>query len=233
MLICAWVCWDLRLWFCWACSMRIWCTNRKLRRTREERPWKLWALPAHMRYCRSWRAKIAAVHRCCRGPSAGAARCVSAEMAMGCSLSAEACAMTGAGSGACTGDSHTSALQTQGPRTEPPSLCRPPGQPGILGGGPGRPPFWRTPISPRKGLGPVTLKINNQHTPPSPYTYSSSTHRFPDERKPIEATPLSATSTELGLGWGLGWGLDSLSHSSSSHALPFFSQPSFHTRWSA
>ncbi len=31
----------------------------------------------------------------------------------------------------------------------------------------------------------------------SPYTYSSSTHRFPDERTPIEAMPLSATSTEL------------------------------------
>jgi hypothetical protein len=34
----------------------------------------------------------------------------------------------------------------------------------------------------------------------SPYTYSSSTHRFPDERKPIEVTSLSATSAELGLG---------------------------------
>ena len=33
--------------------------------------------------------------------------------------------------------------------------------------------------------------------PASPYTYSSSTHRFPDERTPIEAMPLSATSTEL------------------------------------
>jgi hypothetical protein len=64
--------------------------------------------------------------------------------------------------------------------------------------------------------------------PASPYTYSSSTHRFPDERTPIEARPLSATSTELGLGLGLGLGLDSLSHSS-SHALPFFSPPSFHT----
>jgi predicted thioesterase len=52
--------------------------------------------------------------------------------------------------------------------------------------------------------------------------------RFPDERTPIEATPLSATSTELGLGWGLGLGLDSLSHSS-SHALSVFSPPSFHT----
>jgi hypothetical protein len=47
-------------------------------------------------------------------------------------------------------------------------------------------------------------------------------------RTPIEATPLSATSAELGLGLGLGLGLDSLSHSS-SHALPFFSPPSFHT----
>jgi hypothetical protein len=64
--------------------------------------------------------------------------------------------------------------------------------------------------------------------PASPYIYSSSTHRFPDERTPIEATPLSATSAELGLGLGLGLGLDSLSHSS-SHALPFFSPPSFQT----
>jgi hypothetical protein len=64
--------------------------------------------------------------------------------------------------------------------------------------------------------------------PASPYTYSSSTHRFPDERTSLEATPLSATSAELGLGLGLGLGLDSLSHSS-SHALPFFSPPSFHT----
>jgi hypothetical protein len=58
----------------------------------------------------------------------------------------------------------------------------------------------------------------------SPYTYSSSTHRFPNERTPIKVTPLSATSAELGLVLGL----DSLSHSS-SHALPFFSTPSFHT----
>ena len=53
----------------------------------------------------------------------------------------------------------------------------------------------------------------------SPYTYSSSTHRFPDERTPIEVTPLSATSAELVLGLGLGLGL--VSHSSShapSHA---------------
>jgi hypothetical protein len=54
---------------------------------------------------------------------------------------------------------------------------------------------------------------------PSPYTYSSSTHRFPDERTPIEATPLLATSAELVLALGLG--LELGSHSSShapSHA---------------
>jgi hypothetical protein len=58
--------------------------------------------------------------------------------------------------------------------------------------------------------------------PASPYTYSS-THRFPDERTPIEATPLSATSAELVLGLGLGLGLGS--HSSShapSHAPLLF-----------
>ena len=49
----------------------------------------------------------------------------------------------------------------------------------------------------------------------SPYTYSSSTHRFPDERTPIEAMPLSATSAELV--WGVGLGLGLGSHSS-SHA---------------
>jgi hypothetical protein len=78
----------------------------------------------------------------------------------------------------------------------------------------------------RKGHGTYVGVV--ECAPASPYTYSSSTHRFPDERTPIEATPLSATSAELGLGWGLGLGLDSLSHSS-SHALPFFSPPSFHT----
>jgi hypothetical protein len=64
--------------------------------------------------------------------------------------------------------------------------------------------------------------------PASPYAFASSTHRFPDERTPIEATPLSATSAELGLGLGLALGLDSLAHFS-SHTLPFFSPPSFHT----
>jgi hypothetical protein len=79
------------------------------------------------------------------------------------------------------------------------------------------------------GLSLLTVYVGGvESAPASPYTYSSSTHRFPDERTPIEATPLSATSAELGLGLGLGLGLDSLSHSS-SHALPFFSPPSFHT----
>jgi hypothetical protein len=79
------------------------------------------------------------------------------------------------------------------------------------------------------GLSLLTVYVGVvECAPASPYTYSSSTHRFPDERTPIEATPLSATSAELGLGLGLGLGLDSHSHSS-SHALPFFSPPSFHT----
>ena len=56
-----------------------------------------------------------------------------------------------------------------------------------------------------------------------PYTYS--THRFPDERTPIEATPPSATSAELGLGLGLGLGLVH----TPPHTLLSFSPPSFHT----
>ena len=72
------------------------------------------------------------------------------------------------------------------------------------------------------GLFPLVYAYVVDCAPASPYAYSSSTHRFPDERTPIEATPLSATSAELGLG------LDSLAHFS-SHALPFFSPPSFHT----
>ena len=72
----------------------------------------------------------------------------------------------------------------------------------------------------------LTVYVGVAECASAPYTYS--THRFPDERTPIEATPLSATSAELGLGLALGLGLDSLSHSS-SHALPFFSTPSFHT----
>jgi len=78
------------------------------------------------------------------------------------------------------------------------------------------------------GLFPLVYAYVVDCAPASPYAYSSSTHRFPDELTPIEAPPLSATSAELGLGLGLGLGLDSLSHFS-SHALPSFSPPSFHT----
>jgi hypothetical protein len=80
------------------------------------------------------------------------------------------------------------------------------------------------------GLYPPVYAYVVDCAPASPYAYSSSTHRFPDERTPIEATPLSAKFAELGwpVGSGLGLGLDSLSHFS-SHALPFFSRPSFHT----
>ncbi len=53
--------------------------------------------------------------------------------------------------------------------------------------------------------------------------------RFSDERTPIEATPLSATSVELWSGLGLGLGLGSLAYFS-THALPFLSPPSFQTR---
>jgi hypothetical protein len=63
----------------------------------------------------------------------------------------------------------------------------------------------------------------------SPYTYSS-THRFPDERTPIEATPLSATSVELGLGLGriiIIWVWDWVH--TPPHTLLSFSPPSFHT----
>jgi hypothetical protein len=63
--------------------------------------------------------------------------------------------------------------------------------------------------------------------PASPYTYSSSTYRFPDERTPIEATPLSATSAELGLGLVLGFGLDSLSHTHSRTRSPSSRHPPF------
>ena len=58
-----------------------------------------------------------------------------------------------------------------------------------------------------------------------PYIYSSSTHRFPDERTPIEATPLSASSAELVL--GLVWVWDWVH--TPPHTLLSFSPPSFHT----
>ena len=43
--------------------------------------------------------------------------------------------------------------------------------------------------------------------PASLYSYSSPLHRFPDERTPIEAMPLPATSAELGSGLGCGFGI--------------------------
>jgi hypothetical protein len=73
------------------------------------------------------------------------------------------------------------------------------------------------------GLFPLVYAYVVDCVPASPYAYSSSTHRFPDDRTPIKATHFSATSAELGLGLGLGLGLDSLSHFS-SHTLPFFPQ---------
>ena len=39
----------------------------------------------------------------------------------------------------------------------------------------------------------------------SPYVYSSSTHRFHDERKPSEAMPLSATSLVWDWVWVWDW----------------------------
>ena len=66
------------------------------------------------------------------------------------------------------------------------------------------------------GLSLLTVYVV-ECAPASPYTYSSSTHRFPDERTPIEATPLSATSAKLGSGVGLGLGSHFSSHAP-SHA---------------
>ena len=59
-----------------------------------------------------------------------------------------------------------------------------------------------------------------------PYTYSSSTHRLPDERTPIETTPLSATSAERVRVWVWVW--DTSPHTL-LQTLPFFSPTSFHT----
>jgi hypothetical protein len=78
------------------------------------------------------------------------------------------------------------------------------------------------------GLSTLVYAYVVDRAPASPDTYSSSTHRFPDERTPLEATPLSATSAERGLGLGVVLELGSLEHFY-SHALPFFSPPSFHS----
>ena len=48
---------------------------------------------------------------------------------------------------------------------------------GDYGGGPGKPPCWRTLKESCKGLGSVSLKINNQHTHrPGPTTVGSISH---------------------------------------------------------
>jgi hypothetical protein len=43
--------------------------------------------------------------------------------------------------------------------------------------------------------------------PASPYAYYSSTHRFPDERTPIEATPLSGKNCGAWFEFGSGFGI--------------------------
>jgi len=57
----------------------------------------------------------------------------------------------------------------------------------------------------------------------SPYTYS--THRFPDERTPIEATPLQPHLRSLGWVWVWVWDWVHIP----PHTLLSFSPPSFHT----
>jgi hypothetical protein len=42
------------------------------------------------------------------------------------------------------------------------------------GGGPGKPPCWRTLKESCKGLGSVSLKINHQNHPNTPHTYAQS-----------------------------------------------------------
>ncbi len=59
------------------------------------------------------------------------------------------------------------------------------------------------------GLSLLTVYVGVVECASAPDTYSSSTCRFPDERIPIEVTPLSVTSMELGSGLGLGLGLGS------------------------
>jgi len=95
------------------------------------------------------------------------------------------------------------------------------------------------------GVEVTELSTNKQHSlcsdcglaaagaPGPPHAYSLSTHRFPDERTPVEDTPLSATSAELvsGLGLGLGFGAHFSAHAPSrdphlpatllSHNIPF------------
>jgi hypothetical protein len=55
---------------------------------------------------------------------------------------------------------------SKGPQPDFKSQCCTVTDGGLRGGGPGRPPCWRTLKESCKGLGSVSLKINNQHTQP-------------------------------------------------------------------
>ena len=80
------------------------------------------------------------------------------------------------------------------------------------------------------GLSLLSVYVGvGESAPASPYTYSSSTHRFPDERPPIEDTPLSATYAELGLSLGLGFGIGFIGTLLLARAPLQLSPPSFHT----
>jgi hypothetical protein len=57
---------------------------------------------------------------------------------------------------------------------------------GLRVGGSGKPPFWRTLEEFCKGLGPVTLKINTQHTPPEDAVYCVSL-----EKKHVQCTSIN------------------------------------------
>jgi hypothetical protein len=80
------------------------------------------------------------------------------------------------------------------------------------------------------GLSTLVYAYAVDRAPASPYTHSSSRHRFADEHTPIEVTVYASFSDIAELGLGLGLGLGSLAHFS-SHALPFFSPPSFDTHY--
>ena len=88
--------------------------------------------------------------------------------------------------------------------------------------------------TPVVGLAPATLEFFVvECASDSPYTYSSSTlaHRFPDERTPIEATPLSATcGAWVGFGSGVKIGFTllltrSFTRTPSSRHPPFTQYP--------
>jgi hypothetical protein len=57
------------------------------------------------------------------------------------------------------------------------------------------------------GLFPLVYAYVVDCAPASPYAYSSSTHRVPDERTPIEATPLFSDICGAWFGFGSGFGI--------------------------